>query len=541
MAPLEEGARSGHGVSPHHDVFISYSHQNKTQADAVCAILERDGLRCWIAPRDVQPGVEWATSIVRGINGASVFVLLFSSFANESGQVSREVERAANRRLPIIPFRIEDVEPSETLEFFISSPHWMDAIDPPFEAHIKRLSIAVRQLIELAKPPAERSAGGPAEAESASTPATVASRLGTEREQSPTKVDTNPHSHGLSPPKPSRWALVPALLVAGAAVSSLILVALLALRVEQPALEARAPEPFKIARVLRGSIDHVSAVAFSPDGALIVSGSWDDTIRFWEPGSGMEDFAPGRTLPDRVNAVAFASDGDRIVTGSDDHTIRIWNAATAEEIGAPLRGHTDSVRCVAFSPNGQRIVSGSFDDTIRIWDVATGQEIGAPFGREANSVAFSPDGSRIASGGGPVGDVMVWDAATRRPIETLKGHTAPVSSVAFSPDGRRVVSGSGDSTIRIWDAAAGKEIGPPLRGHTQAVTSVAFSPDGRRIVSGSHDATIRVWDAGTGNEISRPLDSHTDSVESVAFSPDGKRIVSGSDDGAVIVWDATGR
>jgi hypothetical protein len=135
------------GDDPRHDVFISYSHQDKTAADAICALLERDGFRCWIAPRDVQPGVEWAKSIIRGINGARVFVLLFSNFANASSQVSREVERAANRQLPILPFRIEDVAPNETLEYFISSPHWMDALSPPLEAHIERLSSAVERLL----------------------------------------------------------------------------------------------------------------------------------------------------------------------------------------------------------------------------------------------------------------------------------------------------------------------------------------------------------------------------------------------------------
>jgi hypothetical protein len=130
-----------------HDVFISYSSHDKATADAVCAVMEHRGIRCWMAPRDVQPGQDWATSIIQAINGAKVFLLIFSGFANESGQVKREVERAANRNLPIIPFRIADIAPNETLEFFISSPHWLDAFTPPLHNHAERLAETVERLI----------------------------------------------------------------------------------------------------------------------------------------------------------------------------------------------------------------------------------------------------------------------------------------------------------------------------------------------------------------------------------------------------------
>ncbi len=130
-----------------HDVFISYSSHDKATADAVCAVMEHRGIRCWMAPRDVQPGQDWATSIIQAINGAKVFLLIFSGFANESGQVKREVERAANRNLPIIPFRIADIPPNETLEFFISSPHWLDAFTPPLHSHAERLADTIERLI----------------------------------------------------------------------------------------------------------------------------------------------------------------------------------------------------------------------------------------------------------------------------------------------------------------------------------------------------------------------------------------------------------
>lgn len=129
-----------------HDVFISYSHKDKRVADAACALLERRGNRCWIAPRDVGGG-EWAKAIVDAIRGARVFVLIFSANANRSPQVNREVERAVNNGLPVIPFRIEDVTPSDSLEYFISNQHWLDALNPPMERHLDYLGDVVGRVL----------------------------------------------------------------------------------------------------------------------------------------------------------------------------------------------------------------------------------------------------------------------------------------------------------------------------------------------------------------------------------------------------------
>ena len=130
-----------------HDVFVSYSSRDKLTADAVVAKLEAARLRCWIAPRDILPGMEWGKGIIDGINRSRVMVLVFSANANASPQIRREVERAVNKGLPIIPFRIEDILPSRSLEYFLSSPHWLDALTPPVEAHIQRLADAVTTLL----------------------------------------------------------------------------------------------------------------------------------------------------------------------------------------------------------------------------------------------------------------------------------------------------------------------------------------------------------------------------------------------------------
>lgn len=133
-----------------HDVFVSYSSEDKLTADAVCNVLESRGIRIWIAPRDVLPGTDWGGAIVDAINRSRAMILIYSASANRSPQIKREVERAVNRGIPLIPFRIEDVPMSKTLEFFVSIPHWLDALTPPLQQHLDRLAETTRLILEQA-------------------------------------------------------------------------------------------------------------------------------------------------------------------------------------------------------------------------------------------------------------------------------------------------------------------------------------------------------------------------------------------------------
>src|ERR1700730_18551076 len=140
-----------------HEVFISHSSQDKTIADAVCAALENSAIRCWIAPRDVQPGRSFAAEITRAIQDSKVMVLIFSAHSNSSEQVLREVQLAANAHLHIVQFRIENVLPNEDLEYYLSTPHWLDALTPPLESNLQRLGTSVKALLEMAvEEPAKR-------------------------------------------------------------------------------------------------------------------------------------------------------------------------------------------------------------------------------------------------------------------------------------------------------------------------------------------------------------------------------------------------
>jgi hypothetical protein len=129
------------------DVFVSYASKDKTVADAVCAKLESAGIRCWIAPRDIVPGRSYGEAIIEAIHAAKVMVLVFSSNANASGHIPKEVERAVSSGLAILPFRIEDVAPGKSLDYFIGSVHWLDAMTPPMEKHLDDLAATVHKLL----------------------------------------------------------------------------------------------------------------------------------------------------------------------------------------------------------------------------------------------------------------------------------------------------------------------------------------------------------------------------------------------------------
>src|SRR3954470_22039457 len=130
-----------------HDVFISYSSKDKPTADAVCATLEARGIRCWVAPRDILPGTDWGEAIIDAIEQSRVMILIFSGHANESPQIKREVERAVNKNVTVVPLRIENVPMSKSLEYFVSTPHGLDALTPPLEQHLRRVADTLQAVL----------------------------------------------------------------------------------------------------------------------------------------------------------------------------------------------------------------------------------------------------------------------------------------------------------------------------------------------------------------------------------------------------------
>lgn len=127
-----------------HDIFISYSHQDKQVATMVLSVLERSGIKCWIDYRDALPGNSFAASIVRAIKECKYFILLLSTSSGESTHVLNEVNSAVKAGKTIVPFKIDNAEMSDGMEYYVGKTHWLEALTPPMEAHINHLADTIK-------------------------------------------------------------------------------------------------------------------------------------------------------------------------------------------------------------------------------------------------------------------------------------------------------------------------------------------------------------------------------------------------------------
>ena len=279
----------------------------------------------------------------------------------------------------------------------------------------------------------------------------------------------------------------------------------------------------------------VRDVVWSPDGTRLAVGT-SPGIWLYDARTGAQIYLiTGHSF--RVNAVAFSPDGLTLASGSRDHTVRLWDVATGQEKSI-LTGHTNDVEAVAFSQDGTTLASAGSDSTVRVWDVATGQEQHTLTGHvgKVGSVVFSPDGLTLASAGSD-STVRVWDVATGQEQHTLTGHVG-LSSIrwSFSPDG----SDAGKRRKRLYGAdvgcghRAGKKHTHRTWDYRRGVFAgwirwVRFHQMGRRwlFASAGGDGTVRVWDVDTGQLI-RTHKADNEIFWSVAFSPDGATLATGS-------------
>jgi WD40 repeat protein len=287
--------------------------------------------------------------------------------------------------------------------------------------------------------------------------------------------------------------------------------------------------------IISDTLSATLSVAFSPDGALFVTGNADSEVRVWKTADGRKCLSC-EGHKSWVWSVAFSPDGRTLASGSSDHTIKLWDISTGQCLKT-FSEHTNWVWSVAFSPDGRTLASGSNDHTVKLWDVSTGQCLKTLQGHTGAvwSVAFSPDGQTLLSSGDEC--IRVWDTQTGQFLKFLEGHTRWVRSASFSPDGRTAISGSHDTTIRLWDVETGECL-RVFQGHPSYILSVAFNPNGRTIASCSHDTTIRLWDVATGDCL-RIFQGHPNGVWSVAFHPNGETLISGSHDSTVRLWNTS--
>ncbi len=283
----------------------------------------------------------------------------------------------------------------------------------------------------------------------------------------------------------------------------------------------------------------VDSVAFSPDGKIIASGSWDKTVRLWNVAT-REEITSLTEHTGPVYCIAISHDGKMLASGSYDRTIRLWDLDTYKNI-AILTGHKDAVSSLAFSPDGKMLASGSYDKTIRLWDVdtETSMKTFTEHQGRVTSVTFSPDGKILASGSWD-NTFRLWDVDTHTNIYTFTEVTGDVMSVVFSPDGKTLATGSEKGAIRLWDVETTENI-KTFGEHAHSYLwnmCLAFSPDGKTIAAGIYRGSIRIWDIATERMIGviADRDKKMGTVDSIAFSPDGKTIATGSWDPTVRLW-----
>jgi WD40 repeat protein len=298
----------------------------------------------------------------------------------------------------------------------------------------------------------------------------------------------------------------------------------------------------------------IRAVAYSPNGKIIASGSDDNKIKLWDVDAGLE-YRNMAGDGGHLTALVFVSDS--ILASADDlGIVRLWNTNGGQEIARLEDSRCDHPNCktnLAFSPDRQTLViAGNKIQTMMLWDISSHRQRSITTHQLViTSLAFDPVSGTLASGAKD-GTIKIWDLTNQieKPVKTEPG--ALISSLAFSPDGRTLISGGTDSYLRLWSPATGAQIKSWI-GHKTAVNCVIYDNSGANIVSGGDDNKINVWDSN-GNRVQTIENENIVRVRSLAFSrTNNSYLVSTSDeianvneanitdDCVVRVWDINTR
>lgn len=355
----------------------------------------------------------------------------------------------------------------------------------------------------------------------------------------------------------------------------------------QRALFAATTDKPALRGLLNGQSGDKGSLAFSPDGARLVSGSKNGSIYLWDmrtqelaappmvtddtavyglvmspDGSHLaygtatgaiqlvdvaawKPLASGITTADGVfDALAFSPDSRTLAVTGSNGVIQLWDVASAQLLGEMRPGHDGDVLAMAFTPDGEELISGGYqDDTIRFWNLASMTQDGASLeaGQTGVSgIAINPDGKTFYTAGAD-GTLRRWDIPTRNPLGgALPGDGTALTAMVQSQDGSILVTGSFGGHVRVWSDARADPVARDLFSSKNAVFALALTPDGATLAAGGPDPPITLWNAAPPPApLFLDLMGMHDAGTDLAYSPDGMVIATGSYDGEVLLWDRT--
>ena len=295
-----------------------------------------------------------------------------------------------------------------------------------------------------------------------------------------------------------------------------------------PINKAEAIDTLPVTHIFGGHGDMVTAVAWSPDGGHILTGSDDGTARVWDTSTWENTL----TLEHGVcwfNAVVWSPSGTQILTSSDTY-VYVWNTTTWTK--THTLEHSDLVQSVVWSPDGTRILTGAYDNTARIWDAKTGTLLSPTITHNGavTSVGWSPDGTHILTASADY-TTHFWETNTWKNVHTFSRSLSDCA-ITWSPDSTHILTGSNENTAYIWNTLTW-DITHALA-QKGSVTTATWSPTGTHILTTS-EKTARIWEATTGKLVCAR--TYADFISTASWSPNGRQILFRCSFDSMHVWD----
>jgi WD40 repeat protein len=245
-----------------------------------------------------------------------------------------------------------------------------------------------------------------------------------------------------------------------------------------------------VLKKMEGHSNEVLALAVSRDGQIMASGdqTGDIIARHGETGESLTE--PIKAHSDIIWSVDFSPDGAVLATGSNDKTTKFWCTKTWQMQGEPIQCG-GWVYCVRYSPSGELLAIGTLEN-IQIYNPGTREQV-ASLGVRSLSLAWTPDGTRLLSGGHNEDcTIREWDTLAWEQVgHPWEGHTKAIDALAIHPAGTLVASASDDNHVRLWRLSDRQTIA--IFEHSSPLRSVTFSSDGKHILSGGDDKKISEW------------------------------------------------